>query len=225
MTLARYEPLWARAALLTTVRSPPGLSKKFGPLLNTKGAIVPSSKPPLTTTCVGQLSTTVCVVVAEVVVNEVDTEVESTSMTVVTVTVVETVTDAEFVNVWVPVSVVCVGVRVTVTVVKLVDAVSVVVLAVTPKHEHALEYRTVPEQGEAYEGTALFVRVTARAFRNSSSRRICAAAGEYEVTVTVPTMTVVVCVETLGITDVEVIDCTLVKSCDCVVVTVVVVAV
>ena len=110
-------------------------------------------------------------------------------------------------------------------VVKLVDAVSVVVLAVTPKHEHALEYRMVPEQDEAYEGTALFVRVTARACTSSSSRRICAAAGEYEVTVTVPTIVVVVCVETLGIIDVEVIDCTLVKSCDCVVVTVVVVAV
>lgn len=125
-------------------------------------------------------------------------------------------------------TVVRVGICVTVMVVKLVDAVSVFVLAVTPKHEHALEYRTVPEQGEAYEGTAVFVRVIARACRSSSSRRAlltCAAAGEYEVTVTVPTIIAVVCVATLATVDVEIMDCTLVKSCDWVSVTVAVVVV
>lgn len=85
--------------------------------MNTKGVVVPSSKPPLTTACVGQLLMTVCVAVAEVVVIEVDTEVVSTSTMVVTVTVIETVTDAEFVKVWVPVTVVNVGVCERVTVV------------------------------------------------------------------------------------------------------------
>lgn len=35
----------------------------------------------------------------------------------------------------------------------------VLVDAVTPRHEHALEYRTVPEQGVAYIGTLLGIAV------------------------------------------------------------------
>jgi len=69
------------AALSSKSSSPPGLLKKLGLLLNINGVVVPSSKPPLTTTCVGQLSMTVWVVVTVVVV--VDVEVTSTVLVVV----------------------------------------------------------------------------------------------------------------------------------------------
>lgn len=93
------------------------------------------------------------VVAVEVVVVKVEVK---TSVSVLTATVV-------------------VDVCVTVAVVVVVDAVRYVVLPVTPKQEHALEYLAVPEHGEAYAGMAVGVRVMAR--RSSSATFLFCALG------------------------------------------------
>ena len=92
----------------------------------------------------------------------------------------------------------------------------------TPKQEHALEYRTAPEQAEAYAGTAVFVCVTARANSASSFRATRVVSGTSDVTLIVAAVMVVTSVSTAENTDVESTDCTLLAVAVCVIVTILV---
>lgn len=71
------------------------------------------------------------------------------------------------------------GVMVEVVVLTTVDAVKVVVDPVTPAHEQADEYRTVPEQAEAYVGTFVCEPVVAAQVPAGGDEVVEAAAARF----------------------------------------------